>query len=326
MSKNVYEKWDEVKQKSKENNSPVIASYFMGGALAQVYFRVSEDVMGLYIEFPKDVLTHAEFAQIKGMKIDIIDEPKINVDKKYIYIQNESGNEDIFNAFSSSLIDNLSNAKTFYEIYEVCKEVIKEYKDYFSNPNHQLSKQEEQGLCAELITLKELIEVKGEEAVHFWLGPSKNKRDFVFLKDALEIKSTTSQIKTTITISNENQLNQNIPEGLNNLYLKAYIFEDVESGINVLKCIEDINKLLVSAELIREFRFSLLKLKVNAETYKPKYNFSLQYTKCFLVNDKFPKIIKEGIPGEISNVTYKLDISNLEEYKESGKGFYERLQ
>ena len=48
------------------------------------------------------------------------------------------------------------------------KNVVKEYKDYFSNPNHSLSKIEEQGLCAELLELARMIEVKGENALLNW--------------------------------------------------------------------------------------------------------------------------------------------------------------
>lgn len=325
MSKSVYEKWEDIKQKYQQDKLQKITSFYMANSNTNVYFKYGNESVGVYVEFPVGVLSFANFPKVNGMTINVVDEPKINPNKKYLLIQNESDNEEIFIAFTSSLVDSLLNANTIYETYEACKDVIKEYKDYFSNPYHQLTKGEEQGLCAELLTLIDLIKKKGESTIHNWLGPSKNKRDFIFENRALEIKSTTSQIKTSITISNENQLNPLIPENLENLFLKVYVFEDANDGINVTKCIEDVNNLLVDAELKKEFKINLLKLKIDGNNYNAKYNFALQYTKCFLIDDSFPKITSEDLPKEISNITYKIDISGLDFCEYKGGDIYEQL-
>ena len=53
--------------------------------------------------------------------------------------------------------------------------------------------------------LKNNIVKYGEKTLLNWQGPNKNKRDFVFDKTAVEIKSTGSQIDPNILISNENR-------------------------------------------------------------------------------------------------------------------------
>ena len=66
--------------------------------------------------------------------------PFINPNKKYLVVKNESRNEEIFEAFSSSITDGLVDATSYFDVYAVFKTVVKEYKDYFANPNNELIK------------------------------------------------------------------------------------------------------------------------------------------------------------------------------------------
>lgn len=314
MLKNAFEKWEEVKENSSKDKK-YITSYYLGNkTAAKLFFGIDDEKMCLYLEFTSEVLVDLEIPKLKGMFIDIISEPSIDLLKKYILIRNETQNEAIFEAFSSSLVDELANVSSYYDTYEAFKRVVKEYKDYFANPNRSLSKQEEQGLCAELLELSNLIDTMGQKVVDCWQGPSKNKRDFVFENCAIEIKSTLSQENTSILISNENQLDYTYPSSLKNLFLKVYIMEDSDNGFDVNKCIEQVFNKLTSISLKNIFLASLLKLKIDPNTYISKYKFTIQKESVYKICEDFPSITTKFLPKEIYNVSYRLKIGELDRF------------
>lgn len=315
MLKTVYEKWEELKSGPKADGKKIIAKYFLGRkSKANVFFGIEDEKMCIYIEFTKEVLAKLDVPTLKGMTINVISEPSINPDKKYLYVRNDSQNEEIFEAFCSSLTDGLMNSKSYFDTYEVFKKIVKEYKDYFANPNISLSKQEEQGLCAELLELLNLISIKGEAVVNNWQGPAKNKRDFVFDKNAIEIKSTLSQGNTAIKITNENQLDSSYPSSLDHLFLKVYVMEDSDIGINVNTCIETVLNELNTISYRTTFLANLAKLKIIPEVYKAKYRFSIQKENIYEVKDDFPVITSKTIPTSAFDVSYRLKIDDISKY------------
>lgn len=314
MLKNVFEKWEEVKLQCSKDKK-FITSYYLGNnTAAKIFFGIDNEKLCIYLEFTKEVLVDLEIPKLNGMLIDVVSEPIIDENKKYILIRNESQNEEIFEAFSSSMVDGLVNVTSYYDVYEVIKKVVKEYKDYFANPNKSLSKQEEQGLCAELLELSHLISKMGQRVVINWQGPAKNKRDFVFEESAIEIKSTLSQENTSVLINNENQLDCNYPQSLKNLFLKVYVMEDSDSGININKCIEDVLSKISIISLKNIFLSSLLKLKIDPHTYVSKYQFTVQKQNVYIIDDNFPAITSKSIPNMIYDVSYRLKLDGLDQY------------
>lgn len=324
----VYEKWEELKKQYQTCvGDQIVTSYYLGGnSKAKIYFSVLNMQLGIYLEFDKNNLKSLDVPCLKGMKISVCEASFLDVQKEYIYIENVSQEEEIFEAFSGSLTDELFESKTDFDTYEALIKTVKKYKAYFSNSNTILTKIEEQGLCAELTELCKLIKVKGQEVVKNWLGPAKNKRDFVFENVSLEIKSTQSQSNTTITISNENQLDSNYPCKMESLFLKVYLMEDREEGINVNTCIDAVLNELQNVTYKKIFISNLTKLGINLDEYKSRFNFSIEKEILYLVNDEFPKIIKGNIPNSIHDVSYKLNVSSLGEFMVEEGEMYERLQ
>lgn len=324
----VYEKWEELKsQYLRCEENQIVTSYYLGGSSkAKIYFSILNTQLGIYLEFDKENLKNLDAPCLKGMKIKVCDANFLDVQKEYIYIENVSQEEEIFEAFSGSLTDELLDSKTDYETYDALINTVKKYKAYFSNSNTYLTKVEEQGLCAELTELCNLIKNKGQEVVKNWLGPAKNKRDFVFESSSLEIKSTQSQGNPTILISNENQLDSGYPSKMDYLFLKVYLMEDREEGVNVNYCINAVLDVLDNVSYKKMFISNLMKLGINYEEYKARYFFSIEKEQSFLVNDEFPKIIKSSIPNQIHDVSYKLNLAGLDSFMIDEGEMYERLQ
>ena len=314
MIKTVYEKWEDVKSNSVKDKN-YVAKYYLGPkSTANIYFGISDEKMCIYLEFTKEVLADLDIPTLKGMTIKVSSEAFINPNKKYLVVKNESQNEEIFEAFSSSITDGLVDATSYFDVYAVFKTVVKEYKDYFANPNKLLSKQEEQGLCAELLELSNLISLKGENVVNNWQGPSKNKRDFVFDEMALEIKSTLSQENTAIRISNENQLDSSYPGNMKKLFLKVYIMEDSDNGLNVNKCVAKVLDQIKTISYKTTFLANLMKLKISPTLYKAKYQFTVQKENVYQVLDSFPAITSKTMPHAIYDVSYRLKLDDISKY------------
>lgn len=326
MFKSIFEKWDEINKELESGVKSYILDYYLSKKSAvKTYLGIDNEQKTIYIEFTKEALSDFKCPAFKGMDISINDVPAINPDKRYIIIKNISQKDELFMAFSSSLCDGLLPTTTFFDAFQAILSTIKEYKDYFSNPNNNLGLLGEQGLCAELLELKELIIKKGETAVLNWQGPNKNKRDFTFdnSKKALEVKSTLSQTNTLITISNENQLDCNYPSTLEKLFLIVYILEQNDLGFDVLSCSKDVLDLITDVNIKNLLILDLLKLKVDLNIYKPQYKFSLQAKKIYEITSDFPKITKDSISSLISNVTYKISINSLTNFELPEGSIYE---
>lgn len=314
MIKATYLKWEELEKKViKEGRNSVAEIYLSKKSYNRLYFGVdNKQIKHVYIEFDKDVLDSYSTPDLVGMKISIGKATYIDRDKIYLIISNGMDTEDIFQAFASSLAENIKNSSSNKETIEKLEETIKKYKNYFANCADPLSDIEEQGLCGELLYLEEVVKTLGQKAVNNWLGPDKNKRDFVFDNFAAEIKTTLNQSETIITVSNENQLDNSNTE---KLILIVFTFEKNPNGkINIESLIKRVSENLTDINTYKIFVEKLIKAGIDPKTYKGKNSYTIQSIKKFNVGDKFPCIKKKDLPGVIYNVEYKLNLSTLQEH------------
>lgn len=313
MIKNIYDKWRELESKLPKDGINVFEYYLSKKSNNKMYFGIdSKRVKKLFIEFNADEIENYIPPEILGMKISIIKASYIDLTKTYISIENESDNDEIFLAFTATLVDKIYDSSSSIKTIENFENTIKYYKAFFSNPNKSLSDSEEQGLCSELLFLKDLIKANGQESVLHWLGPNKNKRDFVFDKKSFEIKSTLNQTETSITISNENQLdNTNVEK----LYLVVYTLEkDPNGDVNVMTCLNNILDLLTDIQYNKVFISKLLQMNVDVNLYKIKNSYTFQNIKKYIISNDFPCLNKRNIPSIVFNVKYKINLNSLESF------------
>lgn len=317
MIKNIYDKWQELESKIPLEGNCVYEYYLSKKANNKMYFGIdSNKTKKIYIEFDAEVIRKYKLPEILGMKISRINASYIDPNKAYISIENESDTDEVFLAFNATLVDKLHESKSSANTIECLESTIKYYKDFFSNPNKKLSDSEEQGLCGELILLKELIETQGQESVLHWLGPNKNKCDFVFDTKAIEVKSTLNQAETSITVSSENQLDNS---NIDNLYLVVYVLEkDPNGDINVINCANSVLELLTDVQCNKVFVSKLLQMNVNLHTYKYNNSYTIQNIKKYLISDDFPCLNKKNIPSIIFNVKYKINLNSLDSFLVDG--------
>lgn len=310
MIRTIYEKWEEIDNIGK----PIILEFFLSSKTHnKIYFGLDKDFnKTIYLEFDSCALNEYIPLKIKGMNISVSKCALIDSTKLYITMINETNAEEIFLAFASTLVENMMDSPSNEQSIIAFEETINFYKDYFANPNKKLSDVEEQGICGELYVLNELIEKKGEDVVRNWLGPAKNKRDFVFDETAIEVKTTLNQAETSITISNENQLYKG---DLNELDLVVCVLEKNPNGdLDVIQCCHRVLEKLTKMTNVTNFRAKIISLGIDINGYRPRNSYTLISEKTYLIDDNFPALTKKNIPNVVFNVKYKINMNTLDKF------------
>ena len=311
MINDIYAKWKALIAKN-EGKLSISAFYISKACPSKMYLGFDGEKKYVYLEFEPYALASFKCPKAKGLEISVVDMPQITDGSKFVRISNIDNKDEVFLAFCSTLYDGLKESQTFFDVTETLEKTIKYYKSYFSNPNKPLTDEEEQGLYCELLYLEDLINKEGQNVIKCWEGPNKNKRDFVFENKSVEIKSTTTQIATSVRISNELQLDPSYPNNIN-LFLKVYVLEKVEEGDSLSQVAKRIEQLLVDVELRKNFLQKLLMDKVDLNLYEDTYFYSVQQEHLYRVDSNFPSINKSNIDNRIFKVEYYINLIGLEE-------------
>lgn len=315
INTNYFAKWAELDEKVRQNLNDSKITIFVKGDCNNNIFITNDkkNHRSFMVEFNNESLSGYKPIVINGINIFVRDDANFDSTKKYLVFENlDDKMENAFIAFSVTIISNLKNCDTDSKTLFQIEQILKDYKDFFSFKKN-IDKKDEQGLIAELDYLNRLIDKLSEKAVINWTGPEKNKHDFTFPDEAIEIKSTLNEEQSIVTISNENQLDIGKLKGLK---LKLYVFNENSAGETVDFYINKIYKKLISFEVKKIFIAKICMYKINPLEYKGIYKFNIESIKSYQVDDNFPRINKSNIPSEIYDVKYKLNLSNLKYEKE----------
>ena len=215
-------------------------------------------------------------------------------------------------AFSASLAAGIKKSADYHETIAIFENTIDKYRKYFAGFSSSLSEAEEQGLCGELLFLRKLISEYGSKAVKWWLGPDKNKRDFVLEDFSAEVKTTLGQKETVITVANENQLDNS---GTARLILVVYVLEKNACGnVCVSGLIREISGMLTDVGDYQLFFRKLENAGIKQGVYTDKNIYTVQNSVKYLVNNNFPCIRKKDLPDQIFDVKYRLNLSTLSRF------------
>ncbi len=261
------------------------------------------------IEFTPYIIKDYKPKKVNGIKIEIKKNDSLDKNKLYLVLSNvEKKLDDTFIGFSAFIFERLENTTNEIDTMRKVEEALIDYHDFFSFKK-EMTKDNEQGLIAELNFLSDLIDKYGEEAVYYWVGSEKNKRDFIINDKAVEIKSTRNQEQDIISVSNENQLD---PQGLTTLYLRLYIFDENENGREVSYFIKLIADKIKSYEIKKVFFSKIAMHGIDPSAYVGKYKFYIEGIHTYVVDDGFPRIKKSNCSERIYDVKYRLNLSGID--------------
>ena len=175
------------------------------------------------------------------------------------------------------------------------------------------------GLYGELLQLKELLlnDEDHSKILSGWNRPAPSNHDFDYESEAIEIK-TVSKDKTTFKITSVFQLEAPANK---NLYLKIYRIESIDGSTtdSLGDLYEEVRKLIKSESYKEEF---ILKCSTDKIKYGGPRIITLPYKfikieemKYLVDQEIFPRINRNILPGSISNISYRIDLSAVEAFK-----------
>lgn len=310
MKNNAYELWDTLEQTLKMKNTGVILKNVYQDKYMDMFFQADKlDNLVLYIHFNVDE-DNAINEDLNGISIKTELRKDIDRNKEVVIIRNkDTENNILFKAFTATLFSNVKE-NTSYS-YDMILKTIDDYKDYFDGKHRKLDKLRQQGLFGELTYILSQLDNSDGNIIKFWEGANANKHDFVFNDHSVEVKTTRNQTRLDVKISNENQLDNS---QCNTLYLKLYRLEEVEVGKSVYDLYLSIsNRLNYRLKSLFEAKLIQVGLDLSGTENYAKFRIDGEYN--YLVDDKFPKIVKSNLPENVFGLKYNI---NLDGYPERG--------
>ncbi len=168
------------------------------------------------------------------------------------------------------------------------------------------------GLIAELNFIKKVVAsniFSLTQAINSWVGPNNAPQDFIFAKEAYEIKSIAVG-KRKISISSLEQLEFTGD-------LKIVVFELLNCGKNDLNKVNlniitsEIESLINDSDLLIIFKTKLLEIGYFQHSFYDDKNFQIVEGYKFRVDNNFPKLLRSNIPREIVNASYEINVEKI---------------
>ena len=181
--------------------------------------------------------------------------------------------------------------------------------------NQTISEQVIKGLIGELYFLKEyaLKKYSPVEALEGWIGPLGGDKDFIYQDYWIEIKSISSG-KNNFTISSLEQLDSQEDGKLCLIYIEKSTSTD-KNSMSLPKLIDEIReKLKDEQESLKNLNFKISTMgDVENEEWMNKY-FTIKKITEYQVNKSFPKIKRDEIPTEVTEIIYNLSIPAIKNW------------
>jgi hypothetical protein len=225
---------------------------------------------------------------------------------------------DFFNNFIEGFEKTIKNSDTGKEVADKINKAIRDLIK-IAEKEFDLSLIGCMGLYGELLHLKELL-LQSEDhqsIVSGWNRPAPSNHDFDYDTQVTEIK-TVSKDKTTVSITSAFQLEAPKEK---ELYLKIYRIETIDRsttdslGDLYTEVLGIINEDLIKQEFI--LKCITEKLRYGGPgIITLRYKFIvIEEMKYFVDQLTFPRIDRNKLPGSVSNISYSIDLSALEEFR-----------
>lgn len=193
----------------------------------------------------------------------------------------------------------------------IALEIAKEWEELWKKGSTRLSKEQQRGLIAELIVLRNLLTYIGPQALSTWKGPEGGLHDFVLGNCSIEVKAH-GKLSKLISVSRLKQLE---PPLNSTLHLYCIGLSRSESGMSLGEMVEEIHDSLPD-DLQSLFIVKLKEARYNpddAPLYSAKYDV-MEINTGIITNDSNTlHHAKLKVPNPaLRDAIYKLDSSLLD--------------
>lgn len=208
-----------------------------------------------------------------------------------------------FLTISETLIKGLGNNLTQKSIFESFNRFIEVFRALADTPSKTIH-----GLWAELFLID--FAAKPKVLLHYWHDNPTERFDFNSGAEKIEVKSSSNFER--IHIFSSEQLN---PPNKTNAVVASLFVKRINNGKSIQHLVNSISAKITDMDLLEKLNLTVYKTLGNAFeesiTIKFDYIVAKESIQFYCTND-IAKIHENFIPGEVSEVKYKSDLSKIE--------------
>lgn len=315
---NYKEIWESINNESKDSDAKSQIARRITSARFPVFIATDfkNNIRILYVGLDQDESIDIEaMPRFRGLEITLnVSSIGEFSQKPFIkFAQSIPQSENIFESVISDICDRVVQLKETVSLSSVLKQVLTEWKLFFEKfENKILSIATQKGLFGELTFLKDVLLKKYScsVAMQFWTGSERTNHDFQIIRNAVEIKTTSSKQHRKFNISSERQLDNT---GLDNLYLVLYFLNvHVNMPDRTLPALINEIGTIIQEDPYASFIFEVKLSKYGYSTmHTDKYDvgFSSSGMKTFSVVEGFPRLLQKDVPNGIGDIKYSVVVS-----------------
>lgn len=276
------------------------------------WIRDYQSQFGLMLTFNTETDRDIDDLNIQGLSITK-NKQDSNI-KLYLILKNNEDLE-IFTALCCDLIAISVDYSDQEKLFDIILSRLRQWQRFLSKgASLALNQQLQMGLFTELSFMYDYLarSYDIDQAISFWTGPDRDKKDFSTAHSFIEIKSLISSKTPSIIISSLHQLESFAKP----LYLGVYHLTRNELGLSAFDMISNILEIINNSELSNRFINQLCNYGYfHGLTLPPNTKWSIDATIFYEVSDNFPKLIPSNIAVEIVDATYSIDMSRCQQHR-----------
>lgn len=279
-------------------------------------YKSPEGFYGIAFSFSQEIkLDISPFCNLSEIEVSLFKDNSFP-NSMFLFIQLlDRGDRvrDIFAAICGNIARTILSISSERDAVKLVISQMRKWQDLFSKKLESiLSTQEQQGLYGELSFLQKLIcsPMDKVRSIQYWVGPNKAPQDFISESWAVEVKTTSVNKFPNVSINGELQLDETTKE---KLFLYNLVVEIVSiDGKTLPELVNEIrNSLRCESIALNLFENKLIcygYYDIDVDAYKDRC-YQIRKENFYLVQDEFPRIIKDDLLLGVSDVKYTITLS-----------------
>ena len=285
-------------------------------------YRCPENTIGIAFSFNNNTVIDKDKldTNLKELDIFLTQDTSFANSKLLIIELKRTNNKDIFATLSLDIIASISELNTEQKVIRTIINQLAKWKNLFEkNKFTYLTVSEQQGLFGELLLLEKLFKSSHQNmqiALNAWMGPEKSLRDFQMGNVAIEVKTSATNNTSSVTISSEGQLDEDLIDNLFLLHIKLVVSNSAGETLPdlVARIKKNLNDDIIVLNNFNAKLFFAGYFTSHEQFYSDRY-YRIESFDYYKVNGDFPRIKKKDLMQGVNDVTYSISLIGCNRYK-----------
>lgn len=270
----------------------------------------------LTIDVPSSVSTDGLERETKGFRVQRQYSARRRVTRVSLELAQQSFRE-LFEVVAEDIAERVLPIHDESAAVAAMRERLNHWERFMSAAGQKgLSREDQIGLFGELTFLRTLLRAGAASgaAVGCWNGPRGENQDFQAGDRSVEVKTTTGNIATAVTIANELQLDDADCHSLFLMHL--WLREQTGGGTSLPQLIDEIDGLLTGTAA-DEFHDRLVAAgyhSIHRHLYEEN-GYTERATYYYIVMGDFPRLCRADLRSGVGKVTYGIELAGFEGFQ-----------